>query len=241
MNNIFQKIALIAVCLWLQNVAMAQDGEYIEVRDLETWTSAKLKFKADKKWTLGLEGQMRLDKNSLELKSIFGEFTTQYKINKNFRLIGGMRYTNSNDNSGNVQGFDHYIRYNADAVFKHDIERFDFQYRLRYTNKNEIGLSSEEGDVAVQYLRLKAEVAYNIRKWKLDPEIAGEIFRKQVKNGQSNGFNNVRFTTGTSYKIKGYGNIGLYYRMERELTSYYPKTTNLVLLKYSYTIKNKKK
>lgn len=241
MKSLFQYTLIAVACLMMNNLAFAQDGEYIEVRDLETWTSAKLKFKADKKWTLGLEAQMRLDKNSQELKSTFSELTTQYKFNKNFRLIGGLRYTNKNDNQGNVQGFDHYIRYNADAIFKHDIKRFDFQYRLRYTNSNEIGLSNEEGDVAKQYYRLKAGISYNIRKWKFDPELAGEIFYKQVKNGQSNGFDNLRFTTGTSYKIKGYGSIGLYYRMERELTSYYPKTTNIVLLKYSYTIKNKKK
>ena len=214
-----------------------QEGEYIEVRDLETWTSAQVGLKLNKKWSLGLEGQLRLDKNSQELKSIFSELGAAYKFSKHFSITGGFRYSIKNDNVGQVQGLEHFMRYQLDAEYKHDLKRFDLSYRFRYTNANEFGITQADGDIPEQFFRLKTGVDYNIRNWKLDPELAGEIFTKYVKDGQSNGFDSFRITAGTSYDLKSFGKIGLYYRMDREITSYYPKTTNIVMLKYAYKFK----
>lgn len=46
---------------------------------------------------------------------------------------------------------------------------------------------------------------------------------------------------GTKYKTKSFGNIGAFYRIERELNVNYPKTTFILGVKYTYTLKNKKK
>jgi len=71
---------------------------------------------------------------------------TEYKIAKNFKLAGAVRYIRENDNKGNVQGYENHFRFNIDANYKHEIQDFKLGYRVRYQNKNELGISSSEGD-----------------------------------------------------------------------------------------------
>lgn len=226
--------------LFLPGMVFAQEGEYVEVQDFETWTSIGLKFKPTKKWTFGLQEQMRLDNNSTEIKGFFTQLSGDYELFKNFEAGIGLRFIQKNDNQGKVQGYEHYFRYQFDASYKHKIERFSFKYRFRFQNRNEIGVSKAEGDIATNYLRLKAKAGYNIKNWKLDPFISGEIFN-QREDGINYGLTDYRITIGTSYKFKDAGKIGLYYRMEQEINTSYPMTTHILRLKYTYTFKNKKK
>ncbi|MGB0390619.1 MAG: DUF2490 domain-containing protein [Salibacteraceae bacterium] len=238
MKNFKFLISLLSVFYALS--ASSQDGEYVTIRDLETWNSVGINYKISKKWRIGLEEQFRFSNNSSELDGYFTELSTKYKFNKFFYGGIGFRYIKQNDNVGKVQGFENHIRFHFDLGVKHKISRFNLEYRLRFQTKNELGISKEEGDYANNRLRLKASVGYNIKKWKLDPEFSTEIFSHFQKDEQ-NGFDNFRFTVGTSYKTKSFGKLGLYYRMERELNAIYPKTTNIIRVKYVYTLKNKKK
>lgn len=237
MKQIKKIIGVFLFTLLVANSAIAQEGQYIEIRDFETWTSGKLKLKANKKWNFGLQAQMRLDNNSTELKGFFTELSTGYKLFKGMEIGAGIRYINKNDNEGAVQGPEHYFRYHLDVTYKHKMDRFALKYRFRYQNKNEMGISKTEGDVHLQYFRLKASVEYNIKDWKLDPILSGEIFNKYEKNSYSNGFSDYRITIGTNYKTKGYGKIGIFYRLENEISTFYPKTTHILRIKYTYTLK----
>lgn len=237
MRHLKHYIIVISILFLGINSSFSQEGQTIETQDFETWNSAQVNLQLKKKLTFGVQGQFRLDNNSSELKKLFTEFTTKYKFNKHFSMGTGLRFTGNNDNEGDVQGYESYFRFDLDATFKHKIKRFDFKYRLKYLTSNEIGVSSLDGDIPVQYFRLKSSIGYNIKNWKLDPEISGEIFSKYVKNGLTNGFDHYRLTVGTSYKTKGYGSIGLYYRLQKEVSDFYPKTTNIVRVKYTYTFK----
>ncbi|MEP2024557.1 MAG: DUF2490 domain-containing protein [Reichenbachiella sp.] len=218
---------------------MAQSGDYVEVQDFESWTSLALKYKLDKKWTFGLQEQIRLDNNSSEIKSFLTQFTTDYKLSKKFEVGLGLRLINKNDNKGNKQGYEHYFRYHFDASYKHKLDRFSFKYRVRYQDRSELSVhSSNEGDPE-KYVRFKATADYNIKNWKLDPEISGEIFNP-LDGETYDGLSGYRLTVGTNYKIKKLGKIGVSYRLEKELNTTHPKTTNILRLKYTYTLKNKK-
>lgn len=237
MKNITHCLVLVAVFIFSTNTGFAQEGQSIEVRDFETWTSGQVKLNIYDEWSVGLEGQMRLDENSTELKNFFTELSTRVKFSKHIDIGLAFRYTNRNDNEGLVQGNEHFARFHIDGSYKHKIKRFDFEYRLRNSNSNEIGISKVEGDTPVRYWRLKTAVGYNIRKWKLDPEFSAEIFNKRIKYGISNGFDQYRLTIGTSYKTKNFGKIGVAYRLQQEISSSYPSTQYIVQLKYAYTFK----
>lgn len=227
----FLKIILLGV--FFTNIVYAQE----DTNDWASWNSVGLKYKLNEKWSFDLEQHLRLKENISTVDEYFTQLEAKYKILKNFRLGGGLRYIRENDNQGNIQGYENHFRFHLDAIYKHKIDRFSLGYRFRYQNKNELGVSSDEGDYANQNIRLKTSVKYNVKDWSLDPKFSAELFNRFQEDSE-NGFNKYRLTFGTDYKIKNFGEIGLFYRFEKELNVEIPETKNIIGLKYTYTFKN---
>jgi len=217
------------------NTSFSQDGYTVVTRDLEAWYSAGIKYKPGKKLSIDFEQGWRLNQNASATDQILTDFGIKWKPIKPVYFGLGLRYIK--DRGGNDL-FDNDFRFNLDAGVKHKVDRFTFNYRLRFQNRNEIGLSTAEGDYFKNYFRLKLAAAYNIKNWKLDPKISTEVFRDMTR--YTGGFNNFRVTIGTDYSLKQFGKISAFYRMERDLGSTYPKTTNIIGLGYTFTINTKK-
>lgn len=230
-------IGFLALLCSTSLVSFAQQGANITLRDFELWSAAKVKYKATEKLTLGLEQQLRLKNDASQVDQYFTEFDLKKQVSNSIHYGIGLRYVRDNDNQGEVQGYENYFRYNIDLGYRHKVQQFKLNYRLRFQRKNELGVTKAQGDIANNHLRFKVEANYNIKKWKLDPEVSTEIFYN-LANGEN--FNKFRFTAGTQYKLKRVGSIGLFYRIERELQSSYPQTTYIAGFKYTYTIKRKK-
>jgi len=232
------KLALLSMfTVFFSNEIIAQQekGTTIVTQDLESWSKIGFKFKAHKKFSIGLDQGFRFNKNSTTMDQMFTQAKFKIKAGNNLKFGAGFRYIS--DRGGNDL-FDNDFRLNLDAIFKHKVKDFTLQYRLRYQNRNEIGLSADDGDYFKNYLRLKAGVKYNIKDWKFDPKLSTEIFRDLTK--VTGGFDKLRFTLGTSYGLKKYGEFGAYFRLEKELGTSYPKTTNIIGLNYAYTFKKRK-
>ncbi len=220
-------VLIISLCA----VAIQGQENYTKVTaDFESWSSAVLNVKLSKSFTAGLEQGLRLSQNSSQLDQALTEVNFAYKFFKKVELGAAFRYIYDRSNTAT---FDNDFRYNLDASYKEKFDRLAIKFRLRYQNKNELGLSLSEGDENKPYVRLKLSSTYNIKDWKLDPKLSSELFR----SSESAQFDKVRFTVGTEYKIKKYGEIGAFYRMERELNIGLPKTTYIAGLKYTYTFK----
>lgn len=213
-------------------ISFAQEED---LNDWESWNAVGLKYKLNKKWSFELEENLRLKENISEIDKYFTQLGASYKINKHFKVGAAARYISENDNTGKVQGYENYFRYHLEVIYDHKINDFSFEYRLRYQNKNELGVD----DYANQHLRLKAAITYNIPHWKLDPEISAEIFN-HIENGDDDGFDRYRLTIGSTYDMKDYGKIKFYYRYKKQLNEEFPETKNIIGLKYTYTIKNNK-
>ena len=214
---------------------MAQDSYTKVTRDLETWASAGLKLKFNNKFAITLDQGLRLRENSTTTDQVLTDFGLKWSPIKQLQFGFGSRYILDRGSNGIN---DNDFRWNLDAAFKHEVKRFEFKYRLRYQNKNELGISKAEGDESKNYLRFKAGVDYNIKGIKLKPFISTEIFRHLSSTDGS--FDNWRYTIGADYDLKKFGEVGVFYRMERELNDPYPKTTNIVGLSYVFTLKFKK-
>ena len=208
-------------------------------KDWASWNTIGIDYKLNDKWSFGLEEQLRLKENISVVDNYFSQLSASYQIFKDFEIGAGIRYIRKNDNKGNVQGYENHFRFQFDANYKHKINNFKIGYRLRYQNKNEIGLSYDEGDYPNQNIRFKASIIYNFKKWSLDPKFSAEIFNR-FQEGVDNGFNKYRLTLGTDYKIKNFGKIGAFYRFEKELNVDLPDVTNIIGMKYTYTIKSNK-
>ncbi len=205
--------------------------------DFKTWSAIELKYEQSENLTFSFQGQLRMKDDVSTVDQYFGELGVQYKLPSNFRLGVGFRYIRNNDTNGNIQGYENFFRYNIDLSYRHKLDRLGLKYRIRYQNRNEIGLSSSEGDIARQRFRFKTTFDYNIRNWKLDPELSGELFNGFRKNGTENGFDKYRISLGTSYKVKKIGRFSLFYRLEKEFNVTNPETLNILSFKYTYTIK----
>lgn len=228
-NNLYLSLLF----LLYTSIAFTQENE-----DFETWYSLEFEYKLDEKWGFSLEEQLRLKDNSSVINGYFTQLNTAYKISKDFEIGGAVRYIKKNDTKGKIQGYEDHLRFHIDGSYKHNINRFYLKYRLRYQNRNELGVSSAEDDYPNQYVRLKASLKYKINNWKLDPKFSAEIFN-HFQHGEENGLNNLRLTLSTDYKFKKAGKIRLFFRTEKELNTTDPKTTNIVGVKYAYTLKNK--
>lgn len=234
-NKLKTILCVSAICCCY--AANAQSGTYYTIQDFEFWSGVELKYKINKKWSATLEEQLRLRDNAKNVDIYFTELGLNYKFDKHFDLGFNGRFIRDNDDFGKIQGYENHFRWNADLSYSHKISDFDFKYRFRYQTKNELGISELQGDIPSNVVRFKYGVDYNFKSWKLDPEFSTEIFKETQPDNE---FDKIRFTLGTTYKTKSYGDIGAFYRMEKELTGLYPKTTNIVGIKYKYNLKRKK-
>ncbi|MBT8318194.1 MAG: DUF2490 domain-containing protein [Lutibacter sp.] len=232
------KINNSTVLLSILLIVIITNFGYSQNSDLANWTTIALEYKLNKKWNFGIEEQLRLKEDISTIDKYFTQLNAEYSVSKKFTLGAGIRYIKENDTEGNIQGYENHFRFNADASYKHKINDFTLKYRFRYQNKNELGVSNSEGDYANQHIRFKTAIDYNFKNWKLDPEFSAEIFN-HFEEGEKNGFDKYRLTLGTDYKFKKLGKISLFYRIEKELNKSIPKTTNIIGLKYTYTIHNK--
>lgn len=204
-------------------------------RDLASWNSLELGYELDKNWDLGLEGQFRFKENFQAVDEYFGEFTINRKLIKGFDVRLGLRFIRRNDNQGRVQGYENRFRYHFDGRYKHKLGAFRLNYRLRYQNRNDLGISIDEGDFHVKRLRLKTGLEYKIKDWKLDPKLAFELFSR-FQEGRDSEIDKFRLTVGTEYGLNKAGALEAFWRLERSIGRDIPDYLYIIGLSYKYNI-----
>lgn len=228
MKNII-KTSIIATAVFFSYTAFAQEDNEVNL-----WSSMGLKYKYDKNWEFGLSAHLRLKDNSKTIDKYFPELTVTRRLYKNLKLGVGFRYIRNNDTEGKIQGYENHFRFYTDLTYKNKINDFTLNYRIRYQNQNELGVSSADGDYALNRFRFKVGSKYNIKKWPLDPELSFELFNRFGED-VSTDFDKYRITFGTSYKMKKYGKIKLFYRLEKNILDDDNTKTNIIGLKYTYS------
>lgn len=224
----------LAVVLFISTWSYGQETVEVVVDDLETWSSLNLNYKVNKQWGLNLQTQLRLKDDSSVVDQYFGQLDVDYSPFKHFGFAVGLRYIKKNDTEGKSQGYRDYFRYNLDGIYKHKINDFSLKYRIRYQNKNELDIDEDKD--AKEVVRFKVGLGYNIKKWKLDPEFSGELFRS-LGEGADDEFTKYRLTLGTSFKVHKSARMGVFYRYEKELNESYPQAANIIGVKYTYNLK----
>lgn len=212
-------------------------GANVVTSDFESWISAGVRLKIAKKWSIGLSEEIRLERNSSQIDQYFTNLSIKYSPFKFLEFGTGFRFTQFQEETGEYSP--HY-RIHLDVAYKHKIKRFSFKYRLRYQFRNEIGVTSTAGDYFKHRFRLRATAKYNIKKIPLEPQLSVELFNQYEKYTLLE-FDRLRFTAALEYDFKKYGKLRLFYHLEQEIFSAYPKTTGILGLGYVYTIQIKKK
>ena len=152
----------------------------------------------------------------------------------------GLRHLWLNDNLGNQQGLEHHFRFHLDASHKTKVNRFSFRNRLRYQQQNQLGRSWLEGDYTNRNYRWKSAIIYNIRNWKLDPEIATEFFYHS-QLGQLSGLLGFKYRLifETEYRINKSQQINFRMLTEKELQIFNPQRNNVIEINTILPLKRK--
>ena len=215
-----------------------------ESNDFEGWSSLQLDIKATEKLSFSVAEHVRYKNDISTLNNYFTQLETNYEIFKDFQLGGGVRFIKKNDDIGNKQGIESHFRYQIDARYKHKVKQLNLSYRFRYQNKNELGFSEEEGDIAKEQLRFMMDIGYKLKPIGIVFKLKGELFDNISKGSDSRVINRNRFTLMASKRFNKVGKFSIFYRVQETikpqenlfLSDFTTVSKRIIGLKYSYLL-----
>jgi opacity protein-like surface antigen len=222
-------IIILIICSSIINI-FGQKQETKVVKDLELWTSAGISKKLNKHWKISFDQEVRLTNEMSEFDTWFTDLGVDYKLNKHFRLGTNYRFYQIKEDDNQ---FKTKHRISADIKFKQKIDRFTIEYRLRGQNKDEDFLESTTND-NIFNIRNRISLSYNINHWKADPFFDAELYRRMYTL-QDGKFSKLRWTMGVEFPLYKNSEVKLFYRIDNELNTNYPKDTFIIGLGYKYS------
>ena len=215
-----------------------------ESNDLEGWSSLQLDINATEKLSFSIAEHVRYKNDISKLNNYFTQLETNYEIFKDFQLGAGVRFIKKNDDIGNKQGIESHFRYQIDANYKHKVNQLNLSYRFRYQNKNELGLSEKEGDIAKEQLRIMMGVGYKLKPIGIVFKLKGELFDNISKGSGSKVINRNRFTLTASKRFNKIGKFSIFYRIQETikpqenlfLPDFTTVSKQIIGLRYSYLL-----
>lgn len=204
--------------------------------DLEGWSAVELNLKATKKLSFSVAEHLRFRNDISTVKNYFTQIKVNYEILKNLELGAGVRYITKNDDVGGQQGYDPFFRYQFDAAYRHKIEKVDLFFRLRYQNKNQLGRSESEGDVAKEFIRTRFGVGYKIKPLKLTLRVFAEHFNQPTNSRIEQNETRMRYTLKLNRRFKKIGAFTVFYGIQNNSVGDVKTKKSFLGLKYAYKI-----
>ncbi|MEM7040814.1 MAG: DUF2490 domain-containing protein [Bacteroidota bacterium] len=200
----------------------------------EFWGAGELKYRVNKRLRIGWENQFRMQNYAPGFDRWFSQLEARARVGEWMDLGLGFRYVGVLDESGANQGYRNHFRWHFDVGGKFKMaKRLNMRLRFRYQNRNEIGRTKAKGDRPHKDMRFRAAFAYNIRKWKLDPELALEAFH-HAREGAVRGFNQYRIRLSTEYKISKLHRLKPFFMLEKERVPWGGDLATILGLRYTF-------
>ena len=204
--------------------------------DLEGWSSVGLNLIATKKLSFSVSEHLRSRNDISTVKNYFTQIKANYEVLKNFELGGGIRYITRNDDVGNKQGLESFFRYQFDASYAQKINKIGVLLRLRYQNKNQLGMSEEEGDIAQEFIRTRIGLGYKIKAVKLNVRLFAEHFNQPNNSKLEHTETRTRYTLKLSRKFKKIGDFTIFYGIQENNLNQEKTNKSFIGFKYAYKI-----
>ena len=205
--------------------------------DLEGWTAVELDVRATKQLSFSVSEHLRLRNDITTTKNYFTQIKVNYELFKNFDIGGGVRYITKNDDTGGDQGLRSLFRYQFDATYQQKVNKITVSTRLRYQNKNRLGLSEDEGDIHKEQIRFRVGLGYKIKPIKVNLKLSAELFNETKSLNSEGGFNRYRYVLRFSKRVKKIGKFALFYGLQDDIVGNDKFTRSILGFKYSYRIK----
>lgn len=193
--------------------------------DNELWSGGALDLKLNKKWSLGLKEQFRINNNISTLNQVFTELSGKYKVNKYFRLKANYRFVARPQKNNKT-------RLSLDILAK--LKKKDFPLSFGYRMRFQRAVTSVSKNTR-SYIRNKFVVNYNLSKL-VDPFIAYEIYFRPDKKE----FRVSRLTLGLDWKLNKRMELTSFYRIQRDINIKKPTRQNIIGVMFTYNTSWKK-
>jgi hypothetical protein len=209
--------------------------------DAGMWNTLSIEKEISKKFSAGIDEELRLRDNFSQLNLLYTNFGVSYKPIKGVKLA--LIYRLIEKYEGTNVTFSYRDRLMFDASYKYKLKDWAFAYRSRIQAEVRNYYSSRLGQIPEWFWRNKFEVKYDINK-KFEPYIGAE-FRYQLKDPRNpisnHGWHRLRKFAGIDYNINGSNSVGIYYLIQTEFGVANPQNLYILGLQYSLTLQRAKK
>ena len=187
--------------------------------DFQIWNTLNLKKKINKSFTVDLKYGLRYRENASLISNQFIDLRIKYRENKRWSYAIGYRSISDYLISSNIQ---QKVRLYLDAYYSKKIKRYFVDLRTRL-------LTQVDSYSSKEVFRQKFKLSYNIRKTKLEPSLAIELFYNF-----DNSFYKIRNSLELAHPINKKLDFSLVYKIENEFNINDPMTLFIFEPKLSY-------
>ena len=187
--------------------------------DFQIWNTLNLKKKINKSYTVDLKYGLRYRENASLISNQFIDLRIKYRENKRWSYAIGYRSISNYLISSNIKQKG---RLYLDAYYSKKIKRYFVDLRTRL-------LTQVDSYSSKEVFRQKFKLSYNIRKTKLKPSVAIEMFYDF-----SSSFYKLRNSLALSYPLNKKLDFSLVYKIENEFNIDDPMTLFIFEPKLSY-------
>jgi hypothetical protein len=217
--------------LWLMLPVLSgfgQDGKV--VKDLRLWTGVKIEKGFGKDWSLSLEEEIRFKNNISEISNFFTEMELRYRINRNFSLGAGYRYTRDRKGDGAYLG---YSRNHFALRYRGRLENISIYYRLKYQREVEAGETFHRDAPFEKQFRNRLGIRLT-RFELIQPYVTGEIL--QVFTPYLSPMEDYwRLVLGVRIEPENWGEIRVGWGFNREIAVDMPAMIYMLRANYTYS------
>lgn len=213
------KILLFILAILLSLSGYTQSGP-------STWVELEFSKKIVKNLKVEFNPELRLF-SGFEMDAYILEGGLSYKLHKYLTIAGYYRFENEYNyrQKREIYEWEPASRLAFDAKSGFELKRFDFQFRLRYTNGTDF---DDTTDDKASYFRYRAKVDYDIKGSKLAPFVSVEAFHDLILKG----IDKTRYTGGLAFPINKSNELSLFYRLQ-DYSEAGKSSTNIIGIGYS--------
>lgn len=212
------------ILLFILAILLSLSG-YTQSRP-STWVELEFSKKIVKNLKVEFNPELRLF-SGFEMDAYILEGGLSYKLHKYLTIAGYYRFENEYNyrEKREIYEWEPASRLAFDAKSGFELKRFDFQFRLRYTNGTDF---DDTTDDKASYFRYRAKVDYDIKGSKLAPFVSVEAFHDLILKG----IDKTRYTGGLAFPINKSNELSLFYRLQ-DYSEAGKSSTNIIGIGYS--------
>ncbi len=199
--------------------------------DFGIWYAAGGKLPITRYLDFKLEGDIRTYQDASKIDEGFGEMGFSLQTFRFLDIEGAYRLTSKLEDDNN-----YYLRHKffAGLKAKTGIRRMGLSCRMLYEHQVKTYIRNENDEIPDNFLRIRLEAKYDIRKSKIEPIVYYESWSR-ILDESKNGIEKYRLSAGMAYRISKRQRVEISYIYQHDFTPD-PSGINVISLSYDFKL-----